>query len=105
MADAGPATRKDSISVVRGRWQERSFSGHTVYGAADGEVVPALSDGSGQNGIGNTVQIDFDALSMARCVGASRLRNERVREGDGQGPEVSSRYQSGTSPDSMPTVR
>ncbi len=105
MADAGSATRKDSISVVRGRWQERTFSGHTVYGADGRRGRAGAPYGSGQNGIGNTVQIDFNALSMTRCVGASRLRNERVREGDGQGPEVSIRYQSGTSPDSMPTAR
>jgi len=92
-------------------WQERSFSGHTLYRAAEGgagNALHAIAAGTA-SGLCQAVQIDLNALPKVRwrwrLDRAPGARDERSKEGDDQGLRLSFLYQSVLSPESLLAVQ
>ncbi len=109
--DAAAAPERIVSPAALAMWQERSFSGHTLYRPADGsagQALHAIAAGTA-SGLCQAVQIDLNVLPIARwhwrLDRAPGLRDERTREGDDQGLRLSFLYQSGTSPDSIQAVQ
>lgn len=110
-ADAAQPPERIVSPSALGSWQERSFSGHTIYVVAEGGFGPALhalAQGTA-SGLCQAVQIDLNALPLVRWQWrldrAPGPRDERTKAGDDQGLRVSFLYQSGTSPDSLLAIQ
>ena len=110
-SDAGAPPERIVSPAALAMWQERSFSGHTGYRAADGGVGQALhavATGTA-SGLCQAVQIDLNALPLVRWQWrldrAPGPRNERARDGDDQGLRLSFLYQSVMSSESILAVQ
>lgn len=102
-SNAAPPAERTVSPAARENWQERSFSGHTLYSVAEGDggqALHAIAAGTASV-LCQAVEIDLSALPLARwrwrLDRAPGPRDERTKEGDDQGLRISFLYQGGTS--------